>query len=150
VKGDIVLTSNGGYPLDQNIYQAVKCMTAAEACVRPGGVIIVSAACHDGHGGVHFFHQCSQQKSPEAILRQIGSVPAEETEPDQWQTQIFMRVLRLAQVILIADPALKEQIEKMHMTFSPSLENALAIAETLAPEGKYVIIPDGVSVIVEG
>ncbi len=150
VKGDIVLTSNGGYPLDQNIYQAVKCMTAAEACVRPGGVIIVSAACHDGHGGDHFFHQSSQHLSPDAIFRQIGSVPAEETEPDQWQTQIFMRVLRHAQVILIADPALKEQIEQMHMTYSPSLENALAIAEALAPEGKYVIIPDGVSVIVDG
>ena len=149
VKGDIVITSNGGYPLDQNIYQAVKCMTAAEACVRSEGVIIVSAACHDGHGGDYFFRQSSQRLSPEEIIRQICSVPAEETEPDQWQTQIFMRVLRHARVILIADPALKEQIGKMHMTYAPSLENALALAETMAPGGKYVIIPDGVSVIVD-
>ena len=27
----------GGYPLDQNVYQAVKGMTAAEATVREGG-----------------------------------------------------------------------------------------------------------------
>ncbi len=149
VTGDIVLTSNGGYPLDQNIYQAVKCMTAAEGCVRPGGVIIVSAACHDGHGGEYFFLQSSQALPPEEIFRQIGAVPAEETEPDQWQTQIFMRVLSHARVILIADPSLKDPIEKMHMAYAASLESALAMAETMAPGGRYVIIPDGVSVIVE-
>ncbi|NLD83955.1 MAG: hypothetical protein GX637_07290, partial [Clostridiales bacterium] len=43
VSADIVVTSNGGYPLDQNVYQSVKGMTAAEACVRPGGAIIMAA-----------------------------------------------------------------------------------------------------------
>ncbi len=149
VTGDIVLTSNGGYPLDQNIYQAVKCMTAAEGCVRPGGVIIVSAACHDGHGGEHFFRQSSQPVPPEEILRQIEAVPAEETEPDQWQTQILMRVLSRARVIFIAAPALQDQIEKMHMTYAPSLESALAMADAMTPGGRYVVIPDGVAVIVD-
>ena len=51
---DIVITTNGGYPLDQNIYQAVKGMTAAEAVVRPGGVIIMLASAADGCGGEHF------------------------------------------------------------------------------------------------
>ena len=37
VEADVVITSNGGYPLDQNVYQCVKGMTAAEACVRPAG-----------------------------------------------------------------------------------------------------------------
>ena len=60
-----------------------------------------------------------------------------------------MRVLSHARVILIADPALKDQIEKMHMRYAPSLESALAIAETMDPGGRYVVIPDGVSVIVD-
>ncbi len=51
VPADIVITSNAGYPLDQNLYQAVKSMTAGEASCRKGGVIIVAAECSDGHGG---------------------------------------------------------------------------------------------------
>lgn len=149
VEGDIVITSNGGYPLDQNIYQAVKGMTAAEACVRPGGVIIMAAACADGHGGDFFFRQCSQDLPPEAIWQQILSVPAEETQPDQWQSQILMRVLRRAKVIFIAEPGVKDLIEKMHMTYASSLQQALELAEGFAPGGDVVVIPDGVSVVVE-
>jgi nickel-dependent lactate racemase len=48
---DIVISTNGGYPLDQNIYQSVKGMTAAEATVKEGGVIIMLSKCNDGHGG---------------------------------------------------------------------------------------------------
>ncbi len=44
VSADIVVTSNGGYPLDQNIYQTVKGLTAGESCVRQGGVLILCAA----------------------------------------------------------------------------------------------------------
>ena len=50
---DIAISTNGGYPLDQNIYQAVKGMTAAEATCKEGGVIIMIAACNDGHGDVY-------------------------------------------------------------------------------------------------
>lgn len=48
---DIVITTNGGYPLDQNIYQSVKGMTAAEATCKKGGVIIIASQCADDHGG---------------------------------------------------------------------------------------------------
>ncbi|MBR5539324.1 MAG: nickel-dependent lactate racemase, partial [Clostridia bacterium] len=50
VESDVVISTNGGYPLDQNIYQSVKGMTAAEAAVREGGVIIMLAAANDGTG----------------------------------------------------------------------------------------------------
>lgn len=55
IVGDIVVTTNGGYPLDQNIYQSVKGMTAAEAVCKENGVIIMLASCCDGHGGEGFF-----------------------------------------------------------------------------------------------
>ena len=45
---DIVITSNNGYPLDQNLYQSVKGMTAAAQIVRPGGAIVAVAECRDG------------------------------------------------------------------------------------------------------
>ena len=59
---DIVISTNGGYPLDQNVYQAVKGMTAAEAAVKEGGVIIMLADSSDGLGGDHFYHQLADEK----------------------------------------------------------------------------------------
>ena len=61
---DIAISTNGGYPLDQNVYQAVKGMTAAEATVREGGVIIMVAGCRDGHGGQAFFDNIAKAESP--------------------------------------------------------------------------------------
>ena len=54
VPAPITITSNGGYPFDQNLYQAVKGMVAAEATTIPGGQIIIVAACADGIGGDSF------------------------------------------------------------------------------------------------
>lgn len=61
---DIVVTTNGGYPLDQNIYQAVKGMTAAEATCKPNGVIIMIAACNDGHGGQSLYDNLKAVQTP--------------------------------------------------------------------------------------
>ncbi len=48
---DVVVSTNGGYPLDRNLYQAVKGMAAAERIVRDGGIIVMAAACVDGLPG---------------------------------------------------------------------------------------------------
>lgn len=45
IPADIAITTNGGYPLDQNLYQSVKGMTAAEATCNEGGVIIIATSC---------------------------------------------------------------------------------------------------------
>ena len=54
ITGDIVVTSNGGYPLDQNLYQSPKAVATAEACAGEDGVIIMCCSCADGMGGTHF------------------------------------------------------------------------------------------------
>lgn len=61
---DIAVATNGGYPLDKNIYQAVNGMTAAEATNKEGGVIIVVAGCADGTGNEGFYHNLAHAKSP--------------------------------------------------------------------------------------
>ena len=61
---DIVVTSNGGYPLDQNVYQSVKGMTAAEAVCRDGGVIVMVASCADGSGGESFYRNLAASPRP--------------------------------------------------------------------------------------
>jgi nickel-dependent lactate racemase len=148
---DIVVTGNGGYPLDQNLYQAVKCMTAAEASIAPGGVIVVAAECVDGHGGEAFYDTFKNTRSPEAVMRAITGRGRDETLPDQWQIQIFLRVLLKHKVIMLASAA-PEMIEHLGMIPAPSLDAALKIAgEILGNNNASVTaIPDGVSVIING
>jgi nickel-dependent lactate racemase len=152
---DIVITGNGGYPLDQNLYQAVKCMTSAEASINPGGVIVVASECSDGHGGAAFYDTFKDTRSPEEVMRSICARGRGETLPDQWQIQIFMRILLKHRVIMAASVP-PETIEHLGMIPAPMggtspLDAALAAAEKiLGNHGASVtVIPDGVSVIVE-
>lgn len=149
VKSDIVITSNGGYPLDQNIYQAVKGMTAAEVCVNPGGVIIMVAACNEGHGGESFYRWFAESSSPKETLDKINSIPRDKTVADQWEAQILARILIKHKVIMVSDIQSKKLIEDMHMIYSASIEEALdkARQQTNADAG-IVVIPDGVGIII--
>ncbi len=150
IDADIVITTNGGYPLDQNVYQAVKGMTAAEATVKQGGVIIMLAKSNDGIGGDHFYHQLADEADINKTMNEFLSRGREETVPDQWQTQILLRVLLHASVVYVSDME-PEVIEKMHMTpaknLGEAIEKAKGIIGTKSP--KIVAIPDGVSVIVQ-
>lgn len=148
VDADIVITTNGGYPLDQNMYQAVKGMTAAEATVKKGGVIIMLAASGDGIGGDHFYHQLADEPDIDKTMREFLSRGRDETVPDQWQTQILLRILKHASVIYVSEMP-DDVVEKMHMIPAHSLKEAIEKAKGLLGEGaKIAAIPDGVSVMV--
>lgn len=143
--GDIVITSNGGAPLDQNVYQVVKSLATAEAAAAEGADIIVCAACADGIGGEQFYHAMKECSSPAELLRQIRSVRAEDTVADQWQYQILCRILEKHRVLFVTDPSLKNAITDMKMVYCPSLDAATDIAMKKHPHGHAVILPDGVS-----
>ena len=147
-EADIVITTNNGYPLDQNIYQAVKGMTAAEATCLPGGVIIMCAACNDGHGGQSFMQTISAPLSAARILEQIQATPKQDTLPDQWESQILARILSKFHVVLVseADPAL---VSAMKMHPAADLQQAVALAEELlGRQGSITLIPEGISTII--
>lgn len=146
---DIVITSNGGYPLDQNLYQSVKGMTAAEAAVRKGGVIIMVAALNDGHGGQSFYDAFAQAASPQALYEQIAAVPADETVSEQWEAQIFARILKDCNVIIVAEPSATAMLDGMHLQHAATLDEALRLAfAKMGEDASVAVIPDGVSVIV--
>ncbi len=149
VEADIAVTTNGGYPLDQNAYQAVKGMTAAEATVRPGGVIVMLAAANDGIGGDHFFRQLADEPDGRKTMAQFLARGRGETVPDQWQTQVLLRVLEHARVIFVSEMP-EETVRALHLIPAPTLEAALELARSLVdtPHPRIVAIPDGVSVIV--
>ena len=150
IPADIVISTNGGYPLDQNIYQAVKGMTAAEATVKPGGVIVMFAKAADGHGGASFHRTFRDEPDLERMMRTFRARKPEDTIVDQWQSQILARVLLKAKVIFVS--ACDDQIVKdLHMIPAHSAEEAMAKAKELVGRFDYqvTVIPDGVAVIVK-
>ena len=150
IPSDIVVSSNGGYPLDQNIYQSVKGMTAAEATCRKGGVIIMIAACNDGHGGQSFYDNVAQAKNPQELLDKVLTVPRNETIPDQWEFQILARILCNYTVIMVTDMCDPDMIKSMHMKHASTFEEALDMAYKIkGKDAEVVVIPNGVGVVVK-
>lgn len=150
VYSDIVISTNGGYPLDQNIYQAVKGMTAAEATVKEGGVIIMLAKSNDGHGGQVFYDTFKNEPDVDRMMKLFLSRAAAETIPDQWQSQIFARILQRATVIYVSDCD-DQMVRDLHMIPAKDVESALKMAEDILqnPQATITVIPDGVAVIVK-
>ena len=150
VYSDVVISTNGGYPLDQNVYQAVKGMTAAEATVKQGGVIIMIASSSDGIGGDHFYHQLADEEDICKTMDMFLKRGRGETETDQWMGQILIRILMRARVIYISEVA-DDIVEKMHMIPAHSIDEAIKKAKEILEKKEVTItaIPDGVGVIVE-
>jgi nickel-dependent lactate racemase len=149
VMADIVISTNGGYPMDQNIYQAVKGMTTAEATVRKGGVIIQIAKSDDGHGAPEFHKTFKEERGLNRILDNFLKTPKDSTRIDQWQSQIMLRVLKHASIIYISD-APDEMIRDFQMIPAHSIDAAIKMAEEILgnPDASITVIPDGVSVVV--
>lgn len=145
---DIVISTNGGYPLDQNIYQSVKGMTAAEATCNPGGVIIMVTSCADGHGGQSLYDTFAGGEDKEVIMKRFLDTPRDETIPDQWEAQILCRILLKYKVILVTE-APKQMVEDMQMEYAENVDEAIKKADAFLGKknSPITVIPDGVSVI---
>ena len=124
-------------------------MTAAEACVKKDGVIIVSSESSDGLGGEEFYHTFADEKDENKLIADFLATPKEDTIADQWQSQIFARVLLQARVIYISEVEDK-LVEDLHMIPAKDLTEAMRIAEEMmGEEATVTVIPDGVAVIVK-
>ena len=149
VPADIAVSTNGGYPLDQNIYQSVKGMTAAEATVKPGGVIVMFSKAADGHGGASFHRTFRDEPDLKRMMDAFLARRPEETIIDQWEAQILARILLKARVVFVSD--CDDQIVRdMHMIPAHGADEAMAKARELVGRDDYTVtvVPDGVSVIV--
>jgi nickel-dependent lactate racemase len=146
---DVTVVTNGGYPLDQNIYQAVKGLTSAEATNKEGGVIIMVAGLSDGTGGAGFYNNLAQVKSPKEFLERVSRVGRNQTVPDQWESQVLARILSRHHVIMVSDLIKPEIVTAMHMEYAKCFDEALRRAYELQGRGARVaVIPDGLAVIV--
>jgi lactate racemase len=137
---DVVLTSNGGHPLDRNLYQAVKGMAAAERVVAEGGVIVMAAACGDGVPGTGAFARIlDQARTAEALVRPNGP-----GELDRWQAQVLGRVLARAEVWLysggLADDTVRSGLMVPVHNLSAAVAGALA---RRGPGSRLCVLPQG-------
>jgi len=149
VQCDITVVTNGGYPLDQNIYQAVKGLTSAEAANKVGGVIIMLAGLADGTGGKGFYNNLAQSKSPQEYLDRVSHVDRRHTVADQWESQVLARILSQHRVIMVSDLIQPEIVTNMHMEHAKTFDEALRRAyEMQGNTAKVSVIPDGLAVIV--
>ena len=140
---DVVVTTNSGYPLDLNLYQAVKGMSAAAQVVKRGGTIICAAECSDGlpdHG--EYMDILSSAAGPAELLQTICA-PGHDRH-DQWQVQIQAQIQLKAEVLLRSDRLTDAQVRAAHLTPVPDVE--VAVAEALArhgPESRVCVLPQG-------
>ncbi|MHB1973239.1 MAG: nickel-dependent lactate racemase [Acidimicrobiales bacterium] len=140
---DVVVTSNSGFPLDQNLYQAVKGMSAAASVVVPGGLVVVAAECRDGfpdHGS--YKELLASAGSPEELLVAIEG--RDRAEPDQWQLQVQARVQRVARVAVHADGLGDADLRAAHLEPVTDVgERVRAELERLGPAATCCVLPEG-------
>ena len=139
---DIVITSNSGYPLDMNLYQGVKGMSAAARIVRPEGLIILACECAEGvpHGSPFdtLLRSAAGPAEILALLTQPGFVRAE-----QWQAQIQALISSRARVLLYSNLQ-PEAVRAAHLT--PCADIAVAVEEEISRLGgsaRVAVLPHG-------
>ena len=140
---DIVITSNSGYPLDLNIYQTVKGMSAAAQVVKQGGTIIMAAECWDG---------IPSNSDYETILTSVKSVSElmefikknESTLKDTWQIY-FQALIQLKANVYIFSDKLDEGTIKRAL-FNP-VKNISKLVDKLVkkigPSARICVLPEG-------
>ena len=140
---DVVVTTNSGYPLDMNLYQAVKGMSAAAQVVKRGGTIICAAECSDGvpeHG--EYSRLLRSRSSPEELLHMICA--AAHNVHDQWQVQIQAQIQLKASVMVKTEFLSDDQIREAHLEPVDDVERAMRHGlDAAGPNARLCVIPEG-------
>ena len=140
---EVVVTTGSGYPLDQNLYQAVKGISAAATVVRPGGTIVCAAECRDGfpdHGS--YREVLASAESPKALFDNISQ--RAETIPDQWQAQIQASLQIQARVVMHTSYLSDAALATAHLEQTADIERTVMDSLTAAgPDARVCVLPEG-------
>jgi len=140
---DVVVTTNSGYPLDQNLYQSVKGMSAAAKIVKPGGTIISAAECRDGlplHGS--YGAVLASATDPAALLAMIKA-PGYAV-PDQWQVQVQAQIQLKASVLVKTSGLGPDQVRAAHFTPIDDVGESVRTAlERAGGQATLCVLPQG-------
>jgi nickel-dependent lactate racemase len=140
---DILITTNSGYPLDLNLYQSVKGMSAAAQVVKEGGSILIATECWDGlpdHG--EYANMLKMVNTPDALLEMVQAPGF--LRQDQWQVQIQAQILKKADVYVRSDYLDDEQIERALLKPCHSIEETvLQLLDYYGSDASICVLPQG-------
>ena len=140
---DVVVTTNSGYPLDLNLYQSVKGMSAAAQVVSEGGSIICAAECSDGlpdHG--EFRQLLAMRDTPQELLEMVNEPGF--SRHDQWQVQLQAQIQVRARVLLKSGYLTDEQVRSAHLEPVDDVERATAdCLDGYGPDAEVCVLPEG-------
>lgn len=138
----VVITSNSGYPLDQNLYQSVKGMSAAARIVEKGGMIFMASECSDGipeHGS--FGAMLQRHERVEDVQAWLEGLDTPVL--DQWQVQVLAQILNRCRVNLYStlDPAVVRACKMSPMTrFEESVREYIL---SIGNGARVAVLPEG-------
>lgn len=136
---DLVITTNGGYPLDRNVYQCVKGIAVPEGILHEHSRIIMAGECADGVGHQDFLRLLASD-APEAVYDKLRQ--GEALIRDQWEVQVLCRILHKTPVCFVTRPELASEIKSMHMGYAQTIEQALDSAHLSSGE-RVLVLPQG-------
>ena len=138
---DAVITTSGGYPLDLTFYQAVKGVTAASQVVKPGGTVLLVAACREGLGSAEFSDMVRRSPDSKTLLDQLRDRPV---VIDQWQAEKLALVAEKANLAFCVpgvDP--RDRRSFWGPAFDDPQRAVDHVVNTLTPDASVVVIPEG-------
>jgi lactate racemase len=140
---DIVVTTGSGFPLDQNLYQSVKGMSAASRVVRDGGMIICAAECRDGYPDHGSYREVLRSAaSPRELLAEITGRAV--TIPDQWQVQIQAQIQVRSTVVMHTSYLSDADLAEAHLRQTADISETIAAQlRQLGPAARVCVLPEG-------
>ena len=142
-KYDVVITTNSGYPLDMNLYQSVKGMSAAHQIIRDGGIMICATECSDGLPNVGRYKEILRSaETPTKLLEMINN--PKYNQHDQWQVQIQAQIQQTSDIYIKSDYLSESEIRDAHLE---SIDDISDFVETLVHNSK---VPLKICVLPEG
>ncbi len=139
---DIVVTTNSGYPLDQNLYQTVKGMSAASRIVKEGGVIVVASECSEGFPEHGNFRTLLRMRNNPADLLQMIEDP-EFSMFDQWEAQTQAMVARRARICLYSSMSDQDVRSAMIEPVSDVTETVRRLRAEFGNGARVAVLPEG-------
>jgi len=140
---DVVITTNSGYPLDLNLYQTVKGLSAATLIVREGGVTICASECSDGipeHG--EYKRLLGSVSSLDEFMEKLHS-PTHQPIMDQWEVQLQTQVQRKSTVYLKSRLP-DEEARAAHVIPIDSVEETLnTVLQKMGKDVRICVLPEG-------
>jgi nickel-dependent lactate racemase len=138
---DAVITTSAGYPLDLTFYQAIKGVTAAVHILKPGGRILLVAACQEGAGAPEFQRMLRESPSDTEFLDRIATGPV---TVDQWQLEKLAKVTTGHDLLCYVPGLPAEYHSNLWGRSFDNMESAIqALTAGLSPSARIAVIPEG-------